>query len=191
MRRAVVSIAGGGGSGKSQMAKAVVALLGEDVATRVPMDWFLVPRTVPMAEWLTQPLAWDRDAVRALLAAPIGETRQTPPFDFETFERSEATGQRMEIPIRPVMVLDAMAPWPDAELSVLLDVPEAVRRERIADRDIRWGSRVQDRWGAQMEPTWREIAARPHRFDLVLDGGRPIDENAGRIVAALRAVDGY
>ncbi len=188
MRRTIVSIAGGGGSGKSQVAKSVVALLGEDIAARVPMDWFLVPRAVPMAEWLTQPLAWDQDAVRALLAAPVGETRQTPPFDFETFARSEATGQRMTIPIRPVMVLDAMAPWPDADLSVLLDVPAAVRRERIADRDIRWRSRVLDRWETQMEPTWRGIAAREHRFDLVLDGERPIAINAAAIVTSLREI---
>ena len=189
MKPTVVSIAGGGGSGKSQLALAVVARLGEDAASRVPMDWYLVPRAVPMTEWLTQHLAWDHDAVRALLAAPIGETRLTPPFDFETFTRSETTGQRKTVPIRPVMVLDAMDPWPEADLSVLLAVPAEVRRERIAARDIRWGSRVLDRWEQQMEPTWHACAAREHRFDLVLDGERPISENAERVASALRDRD--
>jgi uridine kinase len=184
VRRAVVSIAGPAGSGKSQLALAIVARLGERVAARVPMDWYLVPRGAPVATWLTQPLAWDDDAVRALLAAPVGETRFTPPFDFASFTRSEATGERKAIPIRPVMVLDAMAPWPGAGLSVLVEAPEAVRRRRIAERDARWGSRVLDRWG-QLELTRRAIEARHHRHDLVLDGERPIAENAERIVAAL------
>jgi uridine kinase len=187
----VVSIAGGGGAGKSQVAKAVVALLGDDIAARVPMDWYLVPRTVPMEDWLAQPLAWDWGAVEALLTTPAGETRLTPPFDFETFTRSEETGQRQAIPIRLVMVLDAMAPWPAADLAVLLEVPADVRRQRVAARDARWRSSVIDRWERQMEPTWRDIAAGEHRFDLILDGERPIDTNAAAIVASLRDSGGY
>jgi uridine kinase len=184
VRRTVVSIAGAAGSGKSQLALAVVALLGEDVAARVPMDWYIVPRDLPMAAWLEQPLGYDVEAVRALLSAPVGPTRLTPPFDFETFTRSETTGQRKAIPIRPVMVLDAMAPWPDADLSVLVDAPAAVRHRRIVDRDARWGSRVIDRWD-HLELARRHIEGQAHRFDLILDGEAPLRANAARIVEAL------
>lgn len=189
MRRATVSIAGPAGSGKSQLALAVVSRLGEGVAARVPMDWYIVPREAPMSDWLTRPLDYDDKAVRDLLAAPAGETRLTPPFDFETFTRSEATGQRKTIPIRPVMVLDAMAPWSQADLSVRLDVPAEVRRRRIVERDARWGSRVIDRWD-HLELSRRHIEARGHRFDLTLDGERPLAENASRIVDALHALTG-
>jgi hypothetical protein len=153
------------------------------------MDWYLVPRDEPMAAWLRRPLAWDVDAVRALLAAPIGETRLTPPFDFETFTRSEGTGQRKAIPIRPVMVLDAMAPWPGAGLSVWLDAPPPLRRRRIVARDARWGTRVIDRW-QHLELTRRHIEARAHRFDLTLDGEAPLEESAARVVAMLERRDG-
>jgi uridine kinase len=182
----VVSIAGGAGSGKSQLALAVVRMLGEDVASRVPMDWYLVPRDAPMAEWLRRPLAWDHDAVRELLAAPGGETRLTPPFDCRTFQRSEATGERKAIPIRPVMLLDAMEPWPDADLSVLLDASDEVRWQRIAERDVRWRTRVIEKWDT-LQMTWERAAVQPHRYDLVLDGTCPIEENASRVVAALRS----
>jgi uridine kinase len=184
----VVSIAGGSGAGKSQLAKALAELLGEKVATRVPTDWYLVPRATgtPVAEWLRQPLAWDHAAIARLLAAPVGETHLTPPFDFTTFRHADRTGERKVIPIRPVMVLDAMDPWPGADLSVLLAVPEAVRHRRVAERDIRWGSRVLERW-EQMETTWRRIEERGHRFDVTLDGALPIAGNAARIAAALHA----
>lgn len=182
---AVISIAGPAGAGKSQVAKALVRLLGDDLAARVPMDWYLVPRSVPMEAWRREPLAWDHAAVRALLAAPVGETRLTPPFDFTTFQHSAATGERVAIPIRPVMVLDAMAPWPKADLTVLLAVPEAARRARIVARDARWGSHVADRW-LQLEATWRQVETQAPRADLTLDGEAPIERTAAAIAAAAR-----
>lgn len=188
MSRSIISIAGPAGAGKSQLALAVVARLGEDVAARVPMDWFIAPRELPMENWLHEPLTYDIDAVRALLSAPVGETRLTPPFDFETFTRSDASGQRKPIPIRPVMVLDAMAPWPEADLTVLIDVPTDLRRQRIVERDARWGTRVIDRWD-HLELTRHHIEARGHRYDLTLDGERPLAASAARIVTAWRSPD--
>lgn len=82
------------------------------------MDYFITPRTVPMGDWLQQPLAYDHAAIRVLLQAGSHTTRLSPPFDFATFTRSTVSGKRKEIPIRPVMVLDAMEPWPDADLTL-------------------------------------------------------------------------
>ncbi len=161
-------------------------MVGEDVASRVPMDWYLVPRDTPMEKWLRRPLAWDHAAVRELLASPVGETRLSPPFDFQAFQRSEVTGERKAIPIRPVMLLDAMEPWPDGDLSVLLDVPDEVRRQRIAERDVRWRTRVIEKWDT-LQMTWKQASAQPHRYDLVLDGTCPVEENARRVVGALRS----
>lgn len=59
-KRVVVSVAGAAGSGKSQLALAVVQVLGDEDAARVPMDYFIEPRIVPMELWMTQPLAYDR-----------------------------------------------------------------------------------------------------------------------------------
>lgn len=114
-RRAVVSIAGAPGTGKSKLALAIRQALGDDVAARVPMDWLIVPRDIPMDDWLQRPLAYDHDAVRAILDAPVGTQMHTPPFDFITFQRSAISGDINLVPIRPVMLLDGMEPWPDAD----------------------------------------------------------------------------
>lgn len=187
MKRTIVSIAGAAGTGKSQLALAVARLLDDEIAARVPMDYFIRPRTVPMGAWLTQPLAYDHDAVDAILGAPDGTVRLSPPFDFTTFTRSDISGERKTIPIRPVMVLDAMEPWPDADLSVLVETPQDVRHRRIAERDVRWGSQVIDRWG-HLEICRRHIESLDHQYDLTLDGEAPIEENSARIVEAIRSI---
>jgi len=181
----VVSIAGPAGTGKSQLALATVRLLGEDIAARLPMDWFIEPRAEPMEVWLQRPLTYDHAAVRALLAAPDGATRLTPPFDFTMFHRSEVSGERKTIPIRPVMVLDAMEPWPGADLTILVETPSEIRYQRIVERDTRWGTSVIDRWN-HLELTRRHVESLGHRCDLTLNGELPIPGNAERIVDALR-----
>lgn len=187
-KRVVVSVAGAAGSGKSQLALAVVQVLGDEDAARVPMDYFIEPRIVPMELWLTQPLAYNRKAVDAILRAPDGTVRLCPPFDFTALTRSDASGERKRIPIRPVMVLDAMEPWPDADLSVLVETPKPVRYRRIVERDIRWGSRVIDRW-EHLELCRQHIQSLDHQYDLTLDGEQPLNDNAARIVEALHSRD--
>lgn len=186
MPRVIVSISGPAGTGKSQLALAVAGLLGEDIAARLPMDWFIEPRATPMADWLSRPIAYDHEAVREILTAPDGEIRSTPPFDFTTFRHSETSGDRRPVPIRPVMILDAMEPWPGADLSVLVETPVEVRYRRIEERDARWGTTVIDRWG-HLELTRRHVASLDHRYDLVLDGEESILANADRVVDALRS----
>lgn len=178
----VVTISGAAGSGKSMLAKMVAESLGDEVASRVPTDYFFVPRDTDelLETSLRKPLTWDWDLLRERLSLPVGENATTPDADFETFTRLAESGGR-PMPIRPVMLVDAMAPFPDAHLIVRLDVPADVRRERIAARDERWGTRVQDRW-AHLEATWHAVpVVEPH---MVLDGTRPLAEN----VAILRAM---
>lgn len=186
--RAIVSIAGAAGSGKSQLALAVVSLLGDSVASRVPMDYFIVPRSVPMDEWLLQPLAYDRAAVETVLQLPEASVQMTPSFDFTTFTRSDASGERKTIPIRPVMILDAMTPWPDADLSVLVETPDAIRYQRILERDSRWRSKVIDRW-CHLEICRQHIESLDHRYDVRLDGEMPVADNAQRIVEKVRDIE--
>jgi uridine kinase len=179
----LVTIFGAAGAGKSVLARAVAARLGDDVATRVPTDYFFVPRQPgePLERYFARPLEWDWALLRERLALPMGSEVRTPDADFETFTRPSETGG-LPMSIRPVMILDAMVPYPDADLLVRVDVPDAIRRARIVERDARWGTRVRDRW-EHLEATWDAVPELiPH---LVLDGTRPIQDNVARLVSVI------
>ena len=143
-----VTIYAPSGSGKSQLAKATAELLGPDLATRVPTDYFFIPRPVamPMATFDCLPLGYDWALIASLLALPIGTQVSTPDAEFTTFTRRAETGG-LPFVIRPVMLLDAMVPYPHASLRVRIDVPDDVRLHRIRERDVRWGSNVAQRTG--------------------------------------------
>lgn len=177
---ALVTIYGPAGAGKSELAKAVAARLGDGFACRVPTDHFFVPRqpAEPLERYLARPLAWDWALLRERLALPVGTEATTPDADFATFLRVAETGGR-PMPIRPVMIMDAMAPYPDADIVVRVEAPDAVRRARIVERDARWGTRVQERW-SHLEATWRAVTAGPPH--LVLDGTRPLEANVGMLL---------
>ena len=184
-RSSVVTIYGPAGAGKSQVAKAVAAALGEEVAARVPTDYFLVPRSegMALAEYHGRSLGWDWALLAARLALPLGTATSTPDVDFEAFVRRAPTGG-LAFTVRPVMIVDAMAPFPGANLRVLLEAPDDVRRARIVDRDRRWGTTVSDRW-EHLQATW--AAARDGVApDLVLDATRPIADTAARIAEVVR-----
>jgi thymidylate kinase len=175
----LVTIFGAAGSGKSVVAKAVADALGESFAARVPTDYFLLPRRADerLERYLERPLRWDWPLLRERLALPIGTQSTTPDVNFETFTRIAASGGR-SMPIRSVMIVDAMAPFPGADLVVRLDVPDAERRDRIAARDERWGTRVRDRW-AHLQLTWSSVPH--HQPDMVLDGTQPIERSVTEV----------
>lgn len=176
----VVTICGPAGSGKSVLAKAVAAALGDGIAARVPTDYFLFLRDLdePLEQFLSRPLRWDWPLMEERFRLPVGTMSSTPDVDFDRFLRCADTGG-LPLPIRPVMIVDAMAPFPGAELVLRLDVPAEARRGRIAARDVRWGTRVLERW-SHLEATWASHEdAVP---DVALDGERPLAENAALII---------
>ena len=152
----IVPIVGPSGAGKSQLAKLTQSMLGDDFASRIPTDYFFVARPAPMplADFLEQPLRYDWELLRSRLRQPIGTSVETPEANFAGFVRISDAGGR-PFTIRPVMITDAMAVCPDAGLVVVLDVPAAVRRDRIAARDVRWGTNVLANW-KHLESTWEE-----------------------------------
>lgn len=179
----LVTIFGAAGSGKSMLAKAVADALGNEVAARVPADYFFVPREPDesLASYLGRPLVWDWELLLERLSLPLGTDTTTPDADFEGFTRLAVPGGR-PLPIRPVMLIDAMAPFPAADLRVRLDVPATERRTRIVARDERWSTRVRDRW-PHLEATW--IAVPEVMPDVILDGTRPLEENVALLVSRL------
>ncbi|MGC4106785.1 MAG: hypothetical protein QM753_10605 [Thermomicrobiales bacterium] len=186
-RPLTIAIYAPSGAGKSQLAKQTAALLGEDAACRVAVDNFLVPRPpdMPRAAFDRLPLRYDWDLLAARLALPLGTATSAPDVDFATFFRRADTGGPL-FTVRPVMLLDAMEPYPGADARVLLDVPEAVRLDRIADRDIRWGTDVRERTG-HLNTTWARVLGLDVVPDLMLDGERPLEENAALLSAWIRS----
>ena len=181
--RLVVSICGPSGAGKSQLAKALVGVLGEEHAARVPADYFLQPADGPLAEYLRRPLRYDWGELRRALAGPLGTVATTPAFDFVAFRRLPGADARAFV-VRPVLVVDAIYPCPGVDLTVLLSLPEAARKARVAERDRVWGTEVAARW-AQLEASRAWLEGLPARYDLRLDGERPLVENAGAIARRL------
>lgn len=183
----VVSICGPSNAGKSQLAKAVVQELGDEVAARIPVDYFFRPRpeSVPRETFLAQPLIWDWPLVADRLTLPIGTMTSTPDADFDAFIRRKDEGGLL-FPIRPVMICDAMAAYPGSRLVVMLDVPDDVRRARLEERDRRWGTVVADRW-QHLEATWRH-ASDGLIPDVVLDGTAPLATTAAILGQEIRAL---
>jgi len=177
--RVVLSICGPAGAGKSHLAKALCALLGPERCTRVPTDYFALPATEPPETFFTKPLRYDWSFLTRALALPEGSVTSTPDFDFGRFQRIADTGGR-PFTIRRIMVLDAMEPYPSSDATILLSVPEHVRRDRIVARDEVWKTRVRDRFH-HLDATWAHAQTHMPPCDLELDGTEPLDANAERL----------
>lgn len=156
-----VGIDGLGAAGKSTFAARIAAALAGAVV--VPVDDFAHP-DVP---------TWQRDRFVAEVLTPLraGRPARYRPADLVTGR----LGDEVEVPAGVPVVVEGVSatdvrlgvPW---DVTVWLDVPEAVRRQRIAERDppallARWRTD----WWPQEEAYVR--AQRPaDRADLVVVG---------------------
>ena len=178
MHRIVISICGGSGAGKSQLAKQLVAHLGVDCCSRVPTDYFLLPGAV------AEPLAYDWQLLAQTLTLPDGTECTTPDFDFDRHTRRALSGGR-PFCLRPLMVVDRMLPYPQGNYTFLLQAQEDERQRRITARDAIWHTRVIDRWN-QNEKTLDSLTVSMYHYSMVLDGLEPVETNSQRIVEFLR-----
>lgn len=130
----IVSIVGPSNAGKSEVAKRTAERLGNDIACRIPTDYFIIPRKTNefLTMFLAQPLKWDWALLRQRLKAPVGSGVATPDFDFEDFTRQASNGGK-PFTVRPVMLTDAMAACPYADLVVRIDAPNNVRHNRVGN----------------------------------------------------------
>lgn len=180
----VISICGPAGAGKSQVARATADVLGADLATRIPTDYFFVPRPdgTSLTDFLREPLSWDWNLMAARFRLPFGTETTTPDADFDEFRRRSDYGG-VSFTIRPIVICDAMEPYPASRLVFRLAVADEERRHRITERDARWNTRVIERW-EHLEMTW--IAHSVHEADTVIDGTQPIAASASTIVDVIR-----
>lgn len=168
-------------AGKSTLAKALAQRL-PNVAARVPVDYFFVPRPPEEAlgDFLRRPLDYDWDALDRALASTDASARSSPVCDFKTFRRLAPTGG-LAIPAAPVLLLDGMRPHPRCDVLVVLELDGAQQRTRLRERDQRWGTSVADNLG-HLRITYGQAQNEIHGDpDLLLDATAPLDHNEARL----------
>lgn len=164
----IVSISGSSGSGKSEIAKALVAELGTQTCARVAGDYYILPAAEPLDTYLQRPLQYDWQLLASALSSGEGSVVALPDFDFERFQRVSLQGDRTFV-ARKILVVDTMYPVPGADFTVVLTVPDAVRKQRIGRRDVIWGTDVAGRW-PQLEESRRHLEQMTVAYDMVLSG---------------------
>jgi len=180
----VVALDGPSGAGKSSLAQLISAELG---AALIPSDDFFAANLTD-AEWEARTPAaraadaidWRRLRAEALEPLLAGRPARWHAFDFEAGQRSDGTyPMRAETTRREsaaVIVLDgAYCTRPELadliDLSVLVDAPADVRRQRLAAReDAQFLAAWHARWDAAEAFYFAQVRPRA-AFDLVITTG--------------------
>jgi uridine kinase len=160
-----VGVAGGSGSGKSSLARALLAGLGPARATLLTHDAYyhdrgaLTPAARAAANY-DVPEAFDQALFLEHLAALRRWLTVRPPtYSFATHRR---TGYAAPIAPRPIIVIEGiLLLWEPAvraalDLRIYLDAPERVRLERRIARDVAERGRTTDSVLAQFASTVRD-----------------------------------
>jgi len=182
----LVAVDGPSGAGKSTVAAALAAATGGVV---VPNDDFFAAE-ITATQWDARDAAerardgvdWRRLRREALEPLSAWRAAEWHPFDFAGGERPDGTyAMSVDVVHRdpaPVIILDgAYSTRPELadliDLSILIDVPAAVRQQRLAAREApaflaAWHAR----WDAA-EAFYFTHVRPPATFDLVIDGMSP------------------
>jgi len=164
----LVGIAGGSGSGKSSLARALRTALGASQVACLSHDAYYRDRAaLPAAARAgldyDVPEAFDQDLFLAhLTALRAGVAIRPPHYSFETHCR---VGDGEPVEPRPVVLVDGiLLLWDPAvraalDLSIFLDAPERVRLQRRVSRDISERGRTTASVLAQFDATVRRAHA--------------------------------
>ncbi|MCF6284909.1 MAG: dipeptidase PepE [Candidatus Hydrogenedentes bacterium] len=198
IRPKIVGLAGGTGSGKTTITKALLAHLGND-AVLLQHDWYYRDQGHLSLEERTRVNYDHPDAqetsllIEHLMALRRGESIAAPQYDFATHTRHPDT--RMVAP-RPVILVEGINTLVSEELrhlfdlSIFVDVPADIRFIRRLQRDVAERGRspesVTKQYLEQVRPM-HEAFVEPckARADLVLSGEADVAESVEKILARL------
>lgn len=176
-----IAIDGRSGAGKSTLAALIAAHLG---ATVIPLDDFFSAQ-VPSAQWdawtpaerAAHVIDWGRVRTEALDPLRAGQVARWHAFDFAAGPRSDGTYPMSDVwterTPRAVVILDgAYSARPElrdaVDLAVLVEVPDALRRSRLRDReDAAFLKQWHARWDAAEEHNFNSVCPR-ESFDIVV-----------------------
>ncbi len=193
----VVGIAGGSGSGKTTVARAVVAAIGTDRCAYVQHDAYYrhlghLPLDARHKVNFDHPDSLETELlVEHLAGLRTGRAVDVPVYDFATHTR---TGRTVTVPPCPLVVLDGILLLADAalrdqlDLSVFVDTEPDVRLMRRLERDIEERGRTLGSVLTQYEETVRPmhlefVEPSKRHADLIVGGS-----NEHAIAAVLAAV---
>jgi uridine kinase len=138
----VVGVAGGTGAGKTTVARAIIGAVGHDRVAELPEDAYY-REYAHLSESERAGINWDHpDAIEVpLLLEHIrrlehGEAVERPVYDFAAYARSSQT---VHVEPRPVLIVEGILIFTDAQLRSLFDVKVFVD----TDADIRFIRRLQ------------------------------------------------
>lgn len=181
--RFIISICGGAGSGKSSTAKCLAEGLGNDLAVRIPTDYFLKPRlNESLKSYFSKPFSYDWDLLNKVINVSLDKKVHTPDFDFFTFTRKGSMGK--EFFARKIVILDSMLPHPFSKFIVKLEVSDDIRKDRIRQRDEVWKSKAIGRW--KTHQLTKLVLDRFDKIDLLLDGSNDLKNNVLSIISSLK-----
>jgi uridine kinase len=179
----IVSICGKAGSGKSKLAKELAKHFGSDMAIRVPTDYFLKSvHYESFEQFISTPFMWDWKLIKKFISHPIGTLHDIPDYNFNTYSRISENGG-IALIIRRYIFLDAALPYPESDFKILIESPGQTRLERLKERDKNWKSNVIRTWD-KLELTSKKLSTL--KFDLRLDGEKPVEENLELVLKLLR-----
>ena len=205
MRRVLIGIAGGSGSGKSTVVERLVIRLGGETVAVIAHDRYYrdrraFPADVRATLNFDHPDALETDLLLThLTSLRAGVTVEAPNYDFTHHARS-ARVDRVEP--RPVILVEGVLVLADVrlralmDLKVFVDTDEHTRYERRLERDVQDRGRTAASVREQFESTVRPMHAqfvepsRQHADIVIAEGGfndDAIEEVAAEILKRLDA----
>lgn len=184
-RPLVVGLAGGTGSGKTTVAREIVAAAGVDEVNLLPQDAYYraqhdVPIDVRRRTNYDEPTAFDTELLVAHVDSLVaGEPIERPVYDFSNFDRSAET---LRIPPKPVLIVEGILVLHDPSLrdrftlKVFVDAPPDERFIRRLERDVkdrgRTAENVIEQYRGSVKPM-HDLFVQPTKqhADLIFPGG--------------------
>ena len=180
----IVSVFGESGAGKTSLTRALAQEMGEELLCVVNADYYLEDRGSKALYELTS----DFDLLASHLSQPVGTLCHYPEYDFVAFKRISLHGP-LTFSLRPIIIVEQMHPYPNADLYIHLDLPWRVAVERVLRRDPpEW------EWRRLLAAKWQDIptisnsdAVRMLPHKLVLDATLPIENNVASAKKSIAA----
>lgn len=192
-----IGIGGGSGSGKSELARALMSAFPADQAALVELDSYYHRKLafpVEIQGNYDHPLALDEDLlVGHLQALKQGQTIEKPCYDFTVHDRSnrlETVQPKRFILIDGILLFALQRVAALVDLSVFVDTPADIRLARRLLRDVQERGRTLDDVLIQYLTTVRTmheayVEVFKTQADLLIIGTDPLEREVAAVLAAI------